>query len=83
MGTEHVTTFLRLQYQLTFQPLHKYTHPSIYELQIYEFLLQRTTHIYTYFSFYEHYFRYNEEPTFVRGPSACFLSNERGGIRKI
>jgi hypothetical protein len=50
-----------------------YTYPSIYE-----FSLQRTMQIYTRFSVYEHYFLYNEEPTFARGPSSRILSNERG-----
>jgi hypothetical protein len=34
----------------------QYIHPSIYE-----FSLQRTTLIYTYFPIYNHYFPYNEE----------------------
>jgi hypothetical protein len=29
-------------------------------------------------SIYKHYFRYNEEPTSVRGPSSCFVSTDRG-----
>jgi hypothetical protein len=29
-----------------------------------------------YFSFYKHYFHYNEEPTFVQGPNICFICNK-------
>lgn len=38
--------------------------------------------IYSHFSIYEHYFRYNEEWSFVRGPSVRFVNNERGVIQQ-